>query len=223
MENKEENKNLVYYNKLRVVPQTALKTIQAGRLRGMSDINPMWRIKAMTEVFGICGVGWKYEVTKQWEETHGSEVKCFTNINLYVKVDGEWSEPIFGTGGSSVVTMESKGVYVNDEGFKMALTDALSVAMKALGVGADVYFSKDADFGTKYEQQADVERKNMTPVFNQQPANRMDLNTVNAIMACNTLDELKALWDKYPQLHKVQQFTAAVTARKDVITKSNKQ
>ena len=37
---------------------------------------------------------------------------------------------------------------MNDECFKMALTDAISVSCKALGVGADVYWNKDR---TKYD------------------------------------------------------------------------
>lgn len=141
--------NLRYYNQLRTVPKEAIKTIQAGRLKGMSDINPTWRIKAMTDAFGVCGIGWRYEIVKQWQEQYGQEVKAFCNINLFVKVDGEWSEPIPGTGGSTIVEINSKGSYVNDEGFKMALTDALSVAMKSLGVAADIYFDKDT---TKYTQ-----------------------------------------------------------------------
>lgn len=142
--------NLQFYNRLRTVPDGAKKEIGAGRLKGMSDINPVWRIKVMTETFGVCGVGWKYEITRQWQETYGQEVKAFTNVNLYVKVDDQWSDPIPGTGGATLVELNSKGQYVNDEGFKMSLTDALSVAMKALGVAADVYFNKDA---TKYVMQ----------------------------------------------------------------------
>ena len=45
--------NLDLYNKLKVVPSEAIKPIQNGRLKGMSDINPMWRIKTMTEHFGV--------------------------------------------------------------------------------------------------------------------------------------------------------------------------
>ncbi|WP_254555280.1 hypothetical protein, partial [Salmonella enterica] len=36
-----------------------------GRLKGMTDINPMWRIKALTEQFGPCGIGWKVEVIEK--------------------------------------------------------------------------------------------------------------------------------------------------------------
>lgn len=139
------------YDKLRAVPSTALKPITAGRLKGKSDINPMWRIEKLTETFGPCGVGWKYEITEQWLENGANdEIAAFCNINLYYKYNDEWSAPIPGTGGSSFVAKESKGLYTSDECYKMALTDAISVACKALGMAADVYWATDK---TKYNTQ----------------------------------------------------------------------
>ena len=141
--------NLDIYNAARNVPADAKKKITGGRLNGKTDINPMWRIKTLTAQFGPCGIGWSYEITKQWLETgHGGEIAAFCNINLYVCVDGEWSRAIPGTGGSAFVASESKGLYTSDECYKMALTDALSVACKALGLGADVYWEADS---TKYD------------------------------------------------------------------------
>ena len=137
--------NLDIYNAVRNVPADAKRAIRGGRLNGKTDINPMWRIKTLTEHFGPCGIGWSYEITKQWMETgHGGEIAAFCNINLYVCVDGEWSRAIPGTGGSAFVASESKGLYTSDECYKMALTDALSVACKALGFGADVYWEADS-------------------------------------------------------------------------------
>ncbi|RGZ41133.1 hypothetical protein DW989_04520 [Bacteroides stercoris] len=142
--------NLDLYNRVRKVPQEAIKSIAAGRLKGMSDINPMWRIKRLTEEFGVCGFGWKYEIIRMWNENGGNGViSSFVHINLFVKMNGEWSEAIQGIGGSSFVTNEKNGLYTSDECFKMALTDAISVACKALGMGADVYWDKDS---TKYSQ-----------------------------------------------------------------------
>lgn len=140
--------NLDLYDKVRSVPQNAQKPIVGGRLRGKTDINPMWRIKALTEQFGMCGIGWYYNVTKQWVEECGDEVCAFVNIELFVKVDGEWSKPIFGTGGNKLIEKESKGLYVSDECFKMATTDAISVACKQLGFGADIYWND----GSKYDK-----------------------------------------------------------------------
>lgn len=140
--------NLHIYNQSRVVPPEAIKPIEAGRLKGMSDINPMWRIKKLTELFGPVGLGWYYKITNK-ETLEGSEgqIIAVVDIQLFVKYDNEWSMPIEGTGGASFVAKEKNGPYTNDECFKMALTDAISVACKSLGIGADVYFSKD---NTKY-------------------------------------------------------------------------
>ena len=135
--------NMKIYESHRAVPQEALKPILAGRLKGMSDINPMWRIKALTEEFGPCGIGWYYTVDQQWLEPSGNETVAFVNISLYVKVNGEWSQPIFGTGGSKFVSQERNGAYVNDEAYKMAITDSIGVAAKQLGIAADIYYAKD--------------------------------------------------------------------------------
>ena len=143
--------NLKLYNAVRSVPENAKKRITGGRLSGMTDINPMWRIKTLTEQFGICGIGWKYVITdKRLEQGANGEIAAFVDVDLYIKIDGEWSEPIPGTGGSMFVAKERNGMYTSDECFKMALTDALSVACKALGFAADVYFEKDR---TKYDTQ----------------------------------------------------------------------
>lgn len=142
--------NLKIFNKTREVPQDCLKEIKGGRLNGMTDINPMWRIEKLTEIFGVCGFGWYFEITKQWSEL-GSDgvISTFMNINLFIKDPDtqEWSKPIQGTGGSSFVSKEKNGLYTSDECYKMALTDAISVACKSLGFGANVYYGQ---INTKY-------------------------------------------------------------------------
>lgn len=150
--------NLDVWNKVKRPPPTALKTIKAGRLQGMSDINPQWRLEVMTDVFGQIGVGWYYDIVKFWTEPGAQgELMAFAHIHLFTKVpptmvvtekydtetrtsdNGHWSAPISGIGGSALVAKESAGLRANDEAYKMAVTDALSVAMKQLGVAADIY------------------------------------------------------------------------------------
>lgn len=146
--------NISIYEELRIVPPEAKKEIKAGRLKGMTDINPMWRIKRLTEKFGPCGVGWWYEITAKWIETDEitKQKAGFVDINLYyiIPETGEVSRPIPGTGGAAFVAQESKGPYLSDEVFKMALTDAISVACKALGMAADVYYERDR---SKYDRE----------------------------------------------------------------------
>lgn len=154
------NENLKIYNAVRSVPKEAQKQIGGGRLKGMTDINPMWRIKVLTEQFGICGIGWKYEILDQWfektEQVNGGELTAHVKINLYVKVDGQWSDAIPGLGGSMLAVKEKNGLYVDDECYKKALTDAISVACKALGVGADIYWDKDRTKYSERPQQTNV-------------------------------------------------------------------
>lgn len=147
--------NLEIYNKLKEVPKEAQKPITGGRLNGMIDIKPMWRIEKLTEVFGICGIGWKTKIkNKEILDGANGEKIAIVDIDLYVKIDGEWSEAIEGTGGSSFVTNETKGLYTSDECFKMAYTDAISVACKSLGMGADIYWGD-----SKYNKQQEITTK----------------------------------------------------------------
>lgn len=137
--------NMRIYNAGRKVPAEAQKPINAGRLKGMTDINPMWRIRQLTELFGPCGVGWWYEITGKQivQDEVTKQASAFADILLYY-IDpgtGEISKPIPGTGGSAFVAQERNGPYLSDECYKMALTDAISVAAKALGIGADVYWA----------------------------------------------------------------------------------
>lgn len=143
--------NLKYYNAGREVPQEAQKPFNNGKFSG-TDINPMWRIKKLTEIFGPAGLGWYYEVVSERAEEHGDVTIAIVDLKLYVKYDGEWSKPIYGTGGNVLLRKGS----TSDEGYKMALTDALSVACKALGIGADVYFAKDK---TKYTAAQEPQEK----------------------------------------------------------------
>lgn len=138
------------YGKLAQVPENALKTIAFGPLKGKSDINPQWRYEALTEVFGLCGIGWRYEVTghKTVKVEATDEKMIFVFVNLYVKDGNDWSAPIPGSGGDFLVKKDKNGLHGNDEAFKMAITDALGNAAKMIGVAADVY---RGTYNTKYE------------------------------------------------------------------------
>ena len=139
--------NLRYYEASRAVPQNAQKSFDNGTFSG-TDINPMWRIKKLTEMFGPAGIGWYVDVLSERSEAYDDVVMAIVDINLYVKEGGEWSKPIFGTGGNKIRYVTSKGrTVVSDEGYKMAFTDALGIACKSLGIGADIWFAKDV---TKY-------------------------------------------------------------------------
>lgn len=140
--------NMYIYERSKACPNNALRTIQAGKLKGKSDINPIWRIKMLTELFGPCGIGWKLCNVKYWTEPGAEgEVAAWCSMELKYKADGQWSEGIEGIGGSMLVNTERGKLVTNDEAFKMAYTDAVSVCCKQLGFAADVYWEADR---TKY-------------------------------------------------------------------------
>lgn len=144
------------YTAMAQPPQNALKPITIGTLKGKSDINPQWRIEALTEQFGLCGIGWKFKlVDTKTQELQDGQVLLFMEVALYVK-DGEvWSEPIPGFGGDFLVVKNKNGLVPNDEAYKMCVTDALGNAAKCIGVAADIY--RGNYDGSKYSNPAPVE------------------------------------------------------------------
>lgn len=128
------------YKALSKPPEDALKIIQAGNLRGKSDINPQWKIEAITAQFGLCGIGWKFEILdKTIYPLEDKQILLYMTVALFIKNGESWSEPIIGCGGDFIVQKYKTGLTANDEAFKMCLTDALGNAMKNIGVAADVY------------------------------------------------------------------------------------
>ena len=141
----------------RVDDASCLKRISGGNLNGKTDINPVWRMRKLTELFGPVGFGWNVREVERWTSEAAGEIGAFVKVELRICLGGKWSEPIEGTGGSKLCG-KGRGEGLNDEAWKMATTDAISVACKSLGMAADVYTGRQShnnndgpDFGTKYE------------------------------------------------------------------------
>lgn len=140
------------WDKLARPPKTALKTIGGGRLKGFTDINPQWRYEIMTEIFGMIGFGWKFTIDKTWfEQASDNQVFAFAQVSVYVKQNNEWSDAIQGQGGSMLIEKETSKMHSSDEGYKMAITDALGTAIKMLGVASDIYAGRWD--GSKYKDE----------------------------------------------------------------------
>ena len=180
--------NMKIYEQARKVPDEAKRQISAGRLKGFTDVNPMYRIKRLTEMFGPCGIGWWYEITNKQiiDDEQTKQRAAFVDILLYyVDPDtGNTSAGIPGTGGASFVAQERSGPYLSDECYKMALTDALSVACKAIGIAADVYWDKDR---TKYTVPED------DPIA-QAKANPVNVGSDGKPVKCESCDKVITGW-----------------------------
>jgi hypothetical protein len=210
------NDNMKFYDAMRAVPKEAQKTFNNGKFSG-TDINPMWRIKKLTELFGPCGIGWYTEpVSRHMERAEDGTTCAFVSINLYIKVDGEWSKPIYGEGGNTFATKTKAGyLSVSDEAYKMAYTDAISNAAKALGCGADIWFEKDR---TKYDLQQERAQSTAQPAA--QPAQTaapattdMDIaKLVAQANACNTADEVMKIYNDHKELWSNDKFSKPIIA-----------
>ena len=143
-------KNLEKWNQLARVPVERLKTIQFGALKGKSDINPQWRYKAMTEVYGECGKEWGHRlVNTQIVDGANGEVLIFVEVAVWAG-DKEFT----GVGGDKIVSKDKNGLRSNDEAMKMAYTDALGTALKYVGVASEIY---EGNFdGSKYADPTDA-------------------------------------------------------------------
>lgn len=146
---KKELENMTIYDAVRAVPGSAVKKISGGSYgaAGLSDINPQWRIECMTRLFGPVGIGWTWEPV---EVTERDGVLFAHVIVTYLDaVTGQFSRPIHGYGGTKFGGRDDSDIY------KSTMTDAVSNALRYLGVGADVWYSagkpgEKNQFDTKY-------------------------------------------------------------------------
>lgn len=203
--------NLAIYNQVREVPKEAQREFSNGKFSG-TDINPMWRIEKLTEVFGACGTGWKWGKPEFTREVTGNTVTIHCVLSLQYKTEsGEWSEPVWGVGGNILCKAVNKNgatiLTISDEGYKMAYTDAQSNAAKMLGVGADIWFASER---TEYIGQATHEEKKNAKVV-------VTGDIYAKIERCKTAAELKAIWDKYPQFQGEDDFKDALTFQKKIL------
>lgn len=179
--------NLKIWNDVKQAPQQFLKKIDFGYLKGKTDINPQWRLMAMTQAFGAVGHGWNYRIVKLWSETGSDgQVMAFAEVAVKTKLNGEWGDEFSGIGGSTIVELAKGNLKSNDEGYKMAVTDALSVAFKAVGVAADIYLGNYD--GSKYLRDLSEAYTDNDALLEQ---------AKNEIEAVNSKEQLNSIYAKY--------------------------
>lgn len=116
---------------------------RAGGFKGTA-IKPMWSYRRMTEEFGPCGKGWGVGQPHFDVVPAGDEVLVYCTATVWwdergssAAADDYCRHYIYGVGGDKVVSNFSTGLRSDDEAFKKAFTDAVTNALKMIGVGAD--------------------------------------------------------------------------------------
>lgn len=133
-------------------------TKQFKRSGGFSGtaIKPMWSYRRMTEEYGPCGEGWGVnEPSFQVVSGPEGEVLVYCTVSIW---HGGREKTVFGVGGDKVVGKNKYGLVSDDEAFKKAFTDAVTNALKLIGVGADVHMGMFDDSKYVSERKQDEAR-----------------------------------------------------------------
>lgn len=131
--------NLRHWNALHETDPKYTKNFKrAGGFSGTAQ-NPTYAIRKMTDKFGPVGIGWGMD-KPDFDYVHAQEgeVLVFCTLQLWY-MDGDKKAVTYGVGGDSVVSSTKHGLRVDDEGKKKAFTDALTNAMKSIGMAADLH------------------------------------------------------------------------------------
>lgn len=162
---------------------------RAGGFSGTA-IKPMWAYKRMTEEFGSCGKGWGVnEPSFQVVPGAEGEMLVYCTASIWY---GERDQVAFGVGGDKAVAKFSSGIRSDDEAFKKAFTDAITNALKMIGVGADVHMGMFDDNkyvndlrnefgGMKEDHKPSLPKKDARPLYSE---------LEKSMRACTTKAEL---------------------------------
>jgi hypothetical protein len=109
---------------------------RGGGFKGTA-IKPMWSYRRMTEEFGPIGQGWGVN-SPSFQVVPGTdgETLVFCTVSIWYEKPEQTS---WGVGGDKVIAKFSSGHKSDDEAFKKAFTDAITNALKMIGMGADVH------------------------------------------------------------------------------------
>jgi hypothetical protein len=109
---------------------------RSGGFKGTA-IKPIWSFLRMTEEFGPCGVGWGINQPSFQVVPCDGETLVYCTVSIW---HGTHDRIVFGVGGDKVATKRQSGAtFCDDEAFKKSFTDAITNALKLIGVGADVH------------------------------------------------------------------------------------
>lgn len=108
---------------------------RSGGFRGTA-IKPMWSFRRMTEEFGPCGTGWGINEPKFQIVEAADETLVYCTVSIW---HGDRTQIVFGVGGDKAMGKNRNGVVTDDEAFKKSFTDAVTNALKLIGVGADIH------------------------------------------------------------------------------------
>lgn len=204
--------NTALWDKLgKTDPNHTKKFKRAGGFEGTA-IKPMFSYRRMTEEFGPCGIGWGVnEPSFQVVPAAEGEVLVFCTVSVWYRTPvkpsplnqqmgagtiSQISNAVFGVGGDKAVGKNKYGLSSDDEAFKKAYTDAVTNALKLIGVGADVHMGMFDD--NKYVNTMKAEFSEEAPkpstASKNDEARNLYSTLETAMRMATTKAELRAWW-----------------------------
>lgn len=131
-------------------PQEAMSE-DSSRGFPLTSIKAMYVIERLNDVFGLCGVGWRYahtperdingemglELVLQYAVEEGEGAYYYEDDKWVSRGAPKWSQPIFAFGGKKISKGGGMSPYTDTR--KSSVTDALTKAASYLGVGTAVF------------------------------------------------------------------------------------
>ncbi len=138
-------------------PKHTKQFSRAGGFKGTA-IKPMFSFRRMTEEFGACGVGWGVNEPTFQVVHSGDEALVYCTVSVWHTAR---ENIVFGVGGDKVAGKNRNGTFTDDEAFKKAFTDAVTNALKLIGVGADVHMGlfDDSKYLASLKETAQPEKR----------------------------------------------------------------
>ena len=148
-----KNSKMEIWNSVCTTDPQFTKSFQRGTTH-LTDINPAYRLRRLTELFGPAGKEWGWTLHERWREEWNGVQCAFVMLSIwYIDDDGNRCETPPQVGGTVA------GDYP-DEIWKMSITDAVGKCCMSLGISADVYLGV---FDGKYRQSAPAQRPPVSP------------------------------------------------------------
>ncbi|MDX1222737.1 hypothetical protein GOL85_13490 [Sinorhizobium medicae] len=146
---------------------------RGGGFRGTA-IKPMWSYRRMTEEFGPCGTGWGINEPSFQVVPVGDETLVYCTVSVWHETR---DQKVFGVGGDKVAGKNKHGVQTDDEAFKKAFTDAVTNALKLIGVGADVHMGMfdDSKYVNTLQREFAEAKADIPPPANDKPKSSASL------------------------------------------------
>lgn len=205
-----EERNLKIWGLVEKTDPSATKTAKLGG-REQTSISGYYMIKRATEIFGMPGIGWGWEVMEErWdegkplitklndkEERCGNAITHTLKLKLWFMQDGQRGE-IIQYGHTQAVYSSSYGISDDGEAPKKSLMDAIKKSLSMLGFSADIFTGMfdDKEYLEQLKTEAAIEKaENRDEEIEIKRFEAIDYVTRNieAIKNATSISEIKGL------------------------------